>query len=182
MWLNLLAGGYHVHGREFISCSYFRVILTDLFFFSRRRRHTSCALVTVVQTCALPIFNEWVRYTAQISHETVTLSGLAMCIAVSICSEVNPVRACHTRSFSFSFAFSSIFCFFCFSFKCITCTWRSSTCLKPKLRPQPGTSQTNRFSSSWQARKWATIFFRCVNVLSQPGKLHCTMLSSRFVL
>src|SRR3546814_3111189 len=56
MWLNLLAGGYHVHGREFISCSYFRVILTDLFFFTRRRRHTSCALVTVVQTCALPIY------------------------------------------------------------------------------------------------------------------------------
>src|SRR3546814_5438304 len=25
------------------------------FFFSSRRRHTSCALVTVVQTCALPI-------------------------------------------------------------------------------------------------------------------------------
>src|SRR3546814_6109364 len=27
-----------------------------LFFFSSRRRHTSCALVTGVQTCALPIF------------------------------------------------------------------------------------------------------------------------------
>src|SRR3546814_5921047 len=26
-----------------------------LFFFSRRRRHTRCALVTGVQTCALPI-------------------------------------------------------------------------------------------------------------------------------
>src|SRR3546814_10354293 len=26
-----------------------------LFFFSSRRRHTRCALVTVVQTCALPI-------------------------------------------------------------------------------------------------------------------------------
>src|SRR3546814_7254506 len=26
------------------------------FFFSRRRRHTRCALVTGVQTCALPIF------------------------------------------------------------------------------------------------------------------------------
>src|SRR3546814_8267721 len=26
-----------------------------LFFFSSRRRHTKCALVTVVQTCALPI-------------------------------------------------------------------------------------------------------------------------------
>src|SRR3546814_547410 len=27
-----------------------------MFFFSRRRRHTRCALVTGVQTCALPIF------------------------------------------------------------------------------------------------------------------------------
>src|SRR3546814_10286782 len=27
----------------------------NLFFFSSRRRHTSCALVTGVQTCALPI-------------------------------------------------------------------------------------------------------------------------------
>src|SRR3546814_9425646 len=30
-------------------------ILCDLFFFSSRRRHTRCALVTGVQTCALPI-------------------------------------------------------------------------------------------------------------------------------
>src|SRR3546814_12210029 len=29
-----------------------------LFFVSSRRRHTSCALVTGVQTCALPIFAE----------------------------------------------------------------------------------------------------------------------------
>src|SRR3546814_12167037 len=28
----------------------------ELFFFSSRRRHTRCALVTGVQTCALPIF------------------------------------------------------------------------------------------------------------------------------
>src|SRR3546814_10324038 len=28
-----------------------------LFFFSSRRRHTICALVTVVQTCALPILS-----------------------------------------------------------------------------------------------------------------------------
>src|SRR3546814_6905661 len=33
-------------------------ILSCLFFFSSRRRHTRCALVTGVQTCALPIFNE----------------------------------------------------------------------------------------------------------------------------
>src|SRR3546814_3023228 len=30
---------------------------TDLFF-SSRRRHTRCALVTGVQTCALPIYNQ----------------------------------------------------------------------------------------------------------------------------
>src|SRR3546814_9987458 len=29
-----------------------------LFFFSSRRRHTRCALVTGVQTCALPIWND----------------------------------------------------------------------------------------------------------------------------
>src|SRR3546814_5019084 len=28
----------------------------DIFFFSSRRRHTRCALVTGVQTCALPIY------------------------------------------------------------------------------------------------------------------------------
>src|SRR3546814_5375258 len=31
------------------------------FFFSSRRRHTRCALVTGVQTCALPISEEIVR-------------------------------------------------------------------------------------------------------------------------
>src|SRR3546814_13415915 len=31
-------------------------MLILLFFFSSRRRHTRCALVTGVQTCALPIF------------------------------------------------------------------------------------------------------------------------------
>src|SRR3546814_18926672 len=31
-------------------------VLYLLFFFSSRRRHTSCALVTGVQTCALPIW------------------------------------------------------------------------------------------------------------------------------
>src|SRR3546814_7382267 len=34
-----------------ISC----IVVCVLFFFSSRRRHTRCALVTGVQTCALPI-------------------------------------------------------------------------------------------------------------------------------
>src|SRR3546814_7971642 len=35
-----------------------RVVVREywLFFFSSRRRHTRCALVTGVQTCALPIY------------------------------------------------------------------------------------------------------------------------------
>src|SRR3546814_5000842 len=33
----------------------FFVLLYFIFFFSSRRRHTRCALVTGVQTCALPI-------------------------------------------------------------------------------------------------------------------------------
>src|SRR3546814_7914817 len=33
--------------------------ITFLFFFSSRRRHTSCALVTGVQTCALPIYTQF---------------------------------------------------------------------------------------------------------------------------
>src|SRR3546814_1210300 len=38
------------------------VIISIFFFFSSRRRHTRCALVTGVQTCALPIYsvsNAW---------------------------------------------------------------------------------------------------------------------------
>src|SRR3546814_5097861 len=42
------------------------VLLTSLcvcciFFFSSRRRHTRCALVTGVQTCALPICRDRIR-------------------------------------------------------------------------------------------------------------------------
>src|SRR3546814_10248365 len=39
----------------FLRCYSLRYSLY-LFFFSSRRRHTRCALVTGVQTCALPIF------------------------------------------------------------------------------------------------------------------------------
>src|SRR3546814_4729438 len=35
---------------------YSHVYLVFFFFFSSRRRHTRCALVTGVQTCALPIY------------------------------------------------------------------------------------------------------------------------------
>src|SRR3546814_7595728 len=42
----------HVALRCYPSFLYFEIVC---FFFSSRRRHTRCALVTGVQTCALPI-------------------------------------------------------------------------------------------------------------------------------
>src|SRR3546814_4115298 len=47
----------------FILVSYF-----ICFFFSSRRRHTRCALVTGVQTCALPIFR--MALIAKLLHES----------------------------------------------------------------------------------------------------------------
>src|SRR3546814_3600662 len=38
-------------------CSYAEAVIC-VFFFASRRRHTRCALVTGVQTCALPICGE----------------------------------------------------------------------------------------------------------------------------
>src|SRR3546814_8091245 len=38
-----------------LSCGFFLLLFRIFFFFSSRRRHTRCALVTGVQTCALPI-------------------------------------------------------------------------------------------------------------------------------
>src|SRR3546814_808350 len=47
------------------------IVLVLCFFFSSRRRHTRCALVTGVQTCALPIYlAQWYR------HQQVANPGL----------------------------------------------------------------------------------------------------------
>src|SRR3546814_14886766 len=43
------------------------VLVFSWFFFSSRRRHTSCALVTGVQTCALPIC-AWVGVDPQVAE------------------------------------------------------------------------------------------------------------------
>src|SRR3546814_9110757 len=58
-------------------CSYLYIdwCLGALFFFSSRRRHTRCALVTGVQTCALPICGEG---EGRISREGATLIPLHM--------------------------------------------------------------------------------------------------------
>src|SRR3546814_1476529 len=46
---------FHVWLSSFLVCLLFTICMFLVFFFSSRRRHTRCALVTGVQTCALPI-------------------------------------------------------------------------------------------------------------------------------
>src|SRR3546814_4435739 len=46
---------YSVRSIMMITSVTSRFMIVLLFFFSSRRRHTRCALVTGVQTCALPI-------------------------------------------------------------------------------------------------------------------------------
>src|SRR3546814_3637580 len=55
------------------------------FFFSSRRRHTRCALVTGVQTCALPIFN--VEIGKHISHSELLENHHAVLYAVGASSD-----------------------------------------------------------------------------------------------
>src|SRR3546814_10844570 len=45
------------------------------FFFSSRRRHTRCALVTGVQTCALPIYGRLLPYYARRAIDAGALAG-----------------------------------------------------------------------------------------------------------
>src|SRR3546814_836652 len=54
----------------------YSVITCDsfFFFFSSRRRHTRCALVTGVQTCALPIYE---HYSPRRHHELSSLKAIA---------------------------------------------------------------------------------------------------------
>src|SRR3546814_4504871 len=55
------------------------------FFFSSRRRHTRCALVTGVQTCALPISSEALRSTCG------TRPGTGVC-ALATCIDSPPAK------------------------------------------------------------------------------------------
>src|SRR3546814_10264359 len=52
------------------------MIVLFLFFFSSRRRHTSCALVTGVQTCALPISAEAAARKARAGGVQVSVLGV----------------------------------------------------------------------------------------------------------
>src|SRR3546814_4506897 len=56
-----------------------KVYSTSCFFFSCRRRHTRCALVTGVQTCALPILFAYLQFNSV--EITLVVAGGALAIA-----------------------------------------------------------------------------------------------------
>src|SRR3546814_8194696 len=58
-----------------------------VFFFSSRIRHTRCALVTGVQTCALPILAPWLIRNAVVFDGLVMSNNLGSVLAGSYCDE-----------------------------------------------------------------------------------------------
>src|SRR3546814_14477199 len=71
-----------------------------MFFFSSRRRHTRCALVTGVQTCALPIFEDLPTPYRRLldvappqasyhGHSTVYMQGLAGHVSCLLARQVS---------------------------------------------------------------------------------------------
>src|SRR3546814_1724862 len=68
---------------EFVCLVFMCMVDVCCFFFSSRRRHTRCALVTGVQTCALPIW--------------VTLAGLAFTTTMRVVDRVHDDTA-HRRA------------------------------------------------------------------------------------
>src|SRR3546814_5843395 len=55
------------------------------FFFSSRRRHTRCALVTGVQTCALPIYRITVGEVVRRTEEGFELADCSGCALSPAC-------------------------------------------------------------------------------------------------
>src|SRR3546814_16207993 len=68
--------------------------LFDNFFFSSRRRHTRCALVTGVQTCALPI---WMKRAARSGSRKPMARPIAYMMPAPTCT-VGPSRPTDARS------------------------------------------------------------------------------------
>src|SRR3546814_6445215 len=58
-------------------------------FFSSRRRHTRCALVTGVQTCALPIYLLWIEPRVRIERSLQPGHGAQIVLVVDQRHEVS---------------------------------------------------------------------------------------------
>src|SRR3546814_5242714 len=56
---------------------WYHILNSLLFFFSSRRRHTRCALVTGVQTCALPICDDGAAIRAHLARALSSVAAHA---------------------------------------------------------------------------------------------------------
>src|SRR3546814_808279 len=76
------------------------------FFFSRRRRHTRCALVTGVQTCALPIYTLGYRFAIVDNHPTCP-AGIDGCFlsTITLTMPESIPAALPTQDLSLTFGF-----------------------------------------------------------------------------
>src|SRR3546814_5756929 len=78
-------------------------VLLLFFFFSSRRRHTRCALVTGVQTCALPIYSTFLqRGYDQLVHD-VAIQNLDVLFAIDRGGVVGPDGATHAGNLDLSY-------------------------------------------------------------------------------
>src|SRR3546814_8744000 len=69
---------YYYCGVSISRYTMLKVCHVYVFFFSSRRRHTRCALVTGVQTCALPIFARVAAIEALCEAHGVPLAAAAL--------------------------------------------------------------------------------------------------------
>src|SRR3546814_10440285 len=69
-----------------------------MFFFSSRRRHTRCALVTGVQTCALPIYGEVPRLVPTAPLAQKATAGLSAEQNIALQLAVRNIGAFHADS------------------------------------------------------------------------------------
>src|SRR3546814_10433012 len=79
------------------------LLFSDFFFFSSRRRHTRCALVTGVQTCALPISRS-ARSFIGLLNSSSPHSGQCCPDEPKLC---DPTKAPNSISFGFSYPLCS---------------------------------------------------------------------------
>src|SRR3546814_9281848 len=71
------------------------LVVVLFFFFSSRRRHTRCALVTGVQTCALPIYSGSARAAGGFGMSGPQLDSIASQADVPAEGQTAPVMPAH---------------------------------------------------------------------------------------
>src|SRR3546814_10535246 len=69
------------------------IIFMMLFFVSSRRRHTRCALVTGVQTCALPISDRWQKLPTRARTLFVATTAFGVALPFAIAAVVSGIAA-----------------------------------------------------------------------------------------